>query len=81
MLEHRDDGVYAYCTINDSSIRKLVEDLIIFKPGLSISPFVQGAKITDKTVTNGFIREVSLVLRRDDEDEAYRPILNKGESR
>lgn len=85
LLEHRDDGVYAYCKFNDSESGKLAKQVLIDN-NIWLGPYVTGVKIKNKYVTHGVIRSVSLILDRVDPDDCYRPVLKelkrtKGESK
>lgn len=85
LLEHRDDGVYAYCKFNDSESGKLAKQVLIDN-NIWLGPYVTGVKIKNKYVTHGVIRSVSLILDRVDQDDCYRPVLKelkrtKGESK
>lgn len=62
LLENRDDGVYAYCTFNDTesgiNARKLVEHGDV----RSLSIYANKLKQVGNDVVHGVIRELSLVL-------------------
>jgi hypothetical protein len=61
-LENREDGVYAYCTLNDSDSGRNAKQLIEHKDITALSIFANGLKQKGKDVIHGAIREVSLVL-------------------
>lgn len=61
-LENREDGVYAYCTLNNSDAGKNAKQLVEHKDVTALSIFANGLKQKGKDVLHGAIREVSLVL-------------------
>lgn len=62
LLEHRDEGVYAYCTFNDSEYGKLGKILVQHGDITSLSIMANQLKEHMSHVMHGNIREVSLVL-------------------
>lgn len=63
LLENRKDGVYAYCTFNETDAGKAAKMLIQHGDIASLSIYANGLKQTpSKDVTHGVIREVSLVV-------------------
>lgn len=62
MLENRDNGVYAYCTLNDTEAGLAAKKLIKHGDIRSLSIFANQLKQADGNVLHGMIREVSLVL-------------------
>ena len=62
LLENRDDGVYAYCTLNDSKSGKLAKVLIEHGDITAMSIFANKLRKQGSNVMHGVIREVSLVL-------------------
>ena len=62
VLEHRDDGVYAYAFLNDTDQAKNARTLVEHKDITSLSIYANGLTEKAKRVLHGFIREVSLVL-------------------
>lgn len=63
LLENRKDGVYAYCTFNESESGKAAKELVQHGDIVSLSIYANGLKQTpSKDVTHGVIREVSLVV-------------------
>jgi len=63
LLENRKDGVYAYCTFNESESGKAAKELVQHGDIASLSIYANGLKQTpSKDVTHGVIREVSLVV-------------------
>lgn len=61
-LENRDEGVYAYCTFNDSESGKTAKELVKHGDIRSLSIFANQLKQSGGDVLHGVIREVSLVL-------------------
>jgi hypothetical protein len=62
ILENRDDGVYAYCSFNDSETAKNTKLLIKHGDISSLSIFANGLQEVGHNVMHGTIREVSVVL-------------------
>ena len=63
LLENRKDGVYAYCTFNETESGKAVKELVKHGDIASLSIYANGLKQTpSKDVMHGVIREVSLVV-------------------
>lgn len=61
LLENRDDGVYAYCTFNDTESGKLGKQLVQHGDIRSLSIYANKLKQVGKDVIHGCIRELSLV--------------------
>lgn len=61
-LENRDDGVYAYCKLNDTENGKTAKELVKHGDVRSLSIFANKLIQTGSDVIHGVIREVSLVL-------------------
>ena len=63
LLENRKDGVYAYCTFNETDAGKAAKMLVQHGDIASLSIYANGLKQTpSKDVKHGVIREVSLVV-------------------
>lgn len=63
LLENRKDGVYSYCTFNETDAGKAAKMLVQHGDIASLSIYANGLKQTpSKDVTHGVIREVSLVV-------------------
>lgn len=63
LLENRKDGVYAYCTFNETDAGKAAKMLVQHGDIAFLSIYANGLKQTpSKDVTHGVIREVSLVV-------------------
>lgn len=62
-LEEKDEGIYAYCSFNDTDQGKNAKELVQHKDITSLSIFANKLKQnSNKEVMHGTIREVSLVL-------------------
>ena len=62
LLENRDDGVYAYCTFNDTEQGKVGKELVKHGDVRSLSIYANKLKHIGNDVIHGVIRELSLVL-------------------
>lgn len=63
LLENRKDGVYVYCTFNESESGKAAKELVQHGDIVSLSIYANGLRQTpNKDVMHGDIREVSLVV-------------------
>jgi HK97 family phage major capsid protein len=62
ILEHRDDGVYAYAFFNDTASAKNAKALVIHEDVNSLSIYANKLIEKGKAVFHGMIKEVSLVL-------------------
>lgn len=62
LLENRDEGVYAYCTFNDSESGKMGRELVKHGDVTQLSIYANKLKQQAGNVIHGAIREVSLVL-------------------
>ena len=62
LLENRSDGVYAYCSFNDSEAGKTAKELVKHGDIRSLSIYANKLKQVGRDVLHGTIREVSLVL-------------------
>lgn len=62
ILEHRDDGVYAYCTFNDTEQGKNAKMLVQHGDVVALSICANKLKQDGSKVMHGVIRELSLVL-------------------
>lgn len=61
-LENRDDGVYAYCSFNDTPTAQTAKSLVQHGDVASLSIYANRLKQQGNNVIHGLIREVSLVL-------------------
>ena len=64
ILENREDGVYAYCSFNETDEAKTAKELVQHGDIDSLSIFANKLIEKGKIVVHGVIREVSLVLAR-----------------
>lgn len=62
LLENRPEGVYAYCTFNDSKSGKMGRELVRHGDVNQLSIYANQLKQQGGNVIHGVIREVSLVL-------------------
>lgn len=62
LLENREDGVYAYCTLNDTPAGQDARTVINHGDVVSLSIYANRLKQRGADVIHGAIREVSLVL-------------------
>ena len=62
LLENRDEGVYAYCTFNDTDAGRNAKALVEHGDVTALSIYANQLKQNGSNVMHGTIREVSLVL-------------------
>ena len=62
ILENRDDGVYAYCYLNNTEEGRTAKELVNHGDISSLSIYANKLKKAGNDVIHGIIREVSLVL-------------------
>jgi hypothetical protein len=62
LLENRDEGVYAYCTFNESEAGVAAKEAVRHGDVRSLSIYANKLKQSGKDVLHGLIREVSLVM-------------------
>lgn len=62
LLENREDGVYAYCTLNDTEAGQTAKSLIEHGDVSALSIYANHLTKHGNNVVHGAIREVSLVL-------------------
>lgn len=62
LLENRREGVYAYCTFNDTEAGKTAKELVKHGDVTALSIYANKLKQEGSNVFHGAIREVSLVL-------------------
>ena len=62
LLENRDDGVYAYCSFNDTPNAQHVKTAVEHGDVVSLSIYANKLVQKGKDVLHGMIREVSIVL-------------------
>lgn len=62
ILENRDEGMYAYCYLNDSDTGKMAKELVRHGDICAMSIYANKLKQIGNDVVHGEIKEVSLVL-------------------
>ena len=62
LLENRNEGVYAYCSFNNSDLGQHVKELVSHGDVRSLSIYANQLKQRGGDVVHGIIREVSVVL-------------------
>ena len=62
LLENREDGVYAYCTLNDSEKGRDTKEIVKHGDVTQLSIYANKLKQKGPSVFHGIIREVSVVL-------------------
>ena len=62
LLENREEGVYAYCTFNETESGKTAKELVRHGDIVALSIYANNLKQNGSNVIHGAIREVSLVL-------------------
>lgn len=62
LLENRDEGVYAYCSFNDTESGRAAKELVQHGDVASLSIYANKLKQVGGDVVHGVIRELSLVL-------------------
>lgn len=62
LLENRDSGVYAYCTLNNTEAGRNAKELVKNGDVTALSIYANQLKQQGRNVLHGAIREVSLVL-------------------
>ena len=81
-LENREEGVYSYCSFNDTDAGRDAKDLVIHGDIDSLSIYANKIKYggqSGKDVIHGFIREVSLVLAGADPTAKIEAVLEHDE--
>ena len=79
MLENREEGVYAYCTFNDTESGKTAKLLVQHGDISSLSIYANKLKQQGPNVIHGSIREVSLVLASANPGASIMSVLKHGE--
>ena len=62
LLEQRDDGMYGYCSLNNTPRGQVARELVEHGDIVSMSIYANKLRQNGKNVVHGVIREVSLVL-------------------
>lgn len=79
LLENRDEGVYAYCTFNDTESGKTAKLLVQHGDISSFSIYANKLKQQGPNVIHGSIREVSLVLASANPGASIESVIKHGE--
>ena len=80
LLENRDNGVYAYCTFNETEAGKNAKMLVEHGDVTALSIYANQLKQKGGNVEHGVIREVSLVLAGANPGAFIDSILRHGET-
>lgn len=78
-LENRDEGVYAYCSFNDTVAGKNAKELVRHGDVVSLSIYANRLKQRGSEVLHGAIREVSLVLAGANPGALIESVISHGE--
>lgn len=81
ILENREDGVYAYCTFNNTPSAKDAKDMVKHRDISALSIYANQLKKQNNCVTHGQIREVSLVLAGANPGAYIQEVMVHGEIR
>lgn len=79
LLENRDDGVYAYCSFNDSESGKNAKLLVEHGDVCALSIYANKLKHQGANVVHGDIKEVSLVLAGANPGASIQSVIRHGE--
>ena len=79
LLENRDEGVYAYCSFNDTSRGRDAKTMVEHGDITALSIYANKLKQNGSNVIHGAIREVSLVLAGANPGAYIDSIMNHGE--
>ena len=79
LLENRDEGVYAYCTFNESEAGQNAKELVRHGDIKSLSIYANKLKHSGNDVIHGVIRELSLVLAGANEGAFIDSVMVHGE--
>lgn len=80
MLENRDEGVYAYCTFNDTESGQAAKLVVEHGDVCALSIYANNLKKSGQNVIHGAIREVSLVLAGANPGAFIDAVIRHGES-
>lgn len=79
LLENRDEGVYAYCTFNDTESGQTAKLLVQHGDISALSIYANQLKQNLSNVVHGNIREVSLVLASANPGASIESVIQHGE--
>lgn len=80
LLENRKDGVYAYCSFNDSEMAKHAKLCVEHGDISALSIYANQLKQQGPNVLHGAIREVSLVLASANPGASIQSVIKHGET-
>lgn len=80
LLRNRNEGVYAYCTFNDTESGQAAKQLVQHGDVVSLSIYANQLKQQGGDVLHGSIREVSLVLAGANPGAFIEQVIRHGES-
>lgn len=80
VLENREDGVYAYCTFNNTDAARDAKSLVEHGDISSLSIYANKLKQNGPNVMHGQIREVSLVLAGANPEAYIENVISHGEN-
>ena len=80
LLKNRDEGVYAYCTFNDTESGRNAKLLVEHGDVVSLSIYANQLQQRGGDVLHGSIREVSLVLAGANPGALIKDVIRHGES-
>lgn len=79
VLENRDEGVYAYCSFNDSPEGKGAKERVVHGDVTALSIWANNLQQIGNDVLHGVIREVSLVLAGANPGAFIESVIHHGE--
>lgn len=79
LLQNRDEGVYAYCSFNDTESGRNAKDLVQHGDVVALSIYANKLKQNGGNVLHGAIREVSLVLAGANPGAVIESVMRHGE--
>ena len=80
LLENREEGVYAYCSFNDSDMARAAREAVKHGDVTAMSIYANKLKQMGSNVVHGAIREVSLVLAGANPGAFIDSVLTHGDS-
>lgn len=80
VLENRDEGVYAYCSFNNTTAGKDAKEVVQHGDVASLSIWANNLHQVGKDILHGVIREVSLVLAGANPGAFIESVLSHGET-
>lgn len=80
LLENRDEGVYAYCSFNETQNAKDAKEYVRHGDVTALSIWANNLERSGKDILHGVIREVSLVLAASNPGAFIESVLSHGET-